>query len=62
MSLIFKELHYNKFLSPLVATPLAAKFFPDNLSGIYWIACAFSILFLLEVIFTKHFQSLPPEE
>ena len=62
MPLLSAALYAGQFLSPLVATPLAAKFFPDNLSGIYWIACAFSILFLLEVIFTKHFQSLPPEE
>ncbi len=62
MPLLSAALYAGQFLSPLVATPLAAKFFPDNLLGIYWIACAFSILFLLEVFFTRHFQSLPPEE
>ncbi len=62
MPLLSAALYAGQFLSPLVATPLAAKFFPDNLSGIYWIACAFSILFLLEVFVTRHFQSLPPEE
>ena len=62
MPLLSAALYAGQFLSPLVATLLAAKFFPDNLSGIYWIACAFSILFLLEAFATRRFQSLPPKE
>ena len=59
MPLLSAALYAGQFLSPLVATPLAAKFFPDNNLGIYWIACVFSILFLLEVFLTRHSQSLP---
>ncbi len=62
MPLLSAALYAGQFLSPLVVTPLAAKFFPDNLSGIYWIACAFSVLFLLEAFATRRFQSLPPKE
>lgn len=62
MPLLSAALYAGQFLSPLVTTPLAAKFFPDNLSGIYWIACAFSVLFLLEAFATRRFQSLPPKE
>lgn len=62
MPLLSSALYAGQFLSPLVATPIAAKFFPDNLSGIYWIACAFSVLFLLEAFATRRFQSLPPKE
>lgn len=62
MPLLSAALYAGQFLSPLVATPIAAKFFPDNLSGIYWIACAFSVLFLLEAFATRRFQSLPPKE
>lgn len=62
MPLLSAALYAGQFLSPLVATPLAAKFFSDNLSGIYWIACAFSVLFLLEAFATRRFQSLPPKE
>lgn len=61
MPLLSAALYAGQFLSPLVATPIAAKFFPDNLSGIYWIACAFSVLFLLEAFATRRFQSLPPK-
>ena len=59
MPLLSAALYAGQFLSPLVATPLAAKFFPDNLSGIYWIACAFSVLFFLEVLLTRNSQSQP---
>ena len=59
MPLLSAALYAGQFLSPLVATPLAVKFFPDNNLGIYWIACVFSILFLLEVFLTRHSQSLP---
>lgn len=62
MPLLSAALYAGQFLSPLVATPIAAKFFLDNLSGIYWIACAFSVLFLLEAFATRRFQSLPPKE
>ena len=62
MPLLSAALYAGQFLSPLVVTPLAAKFFPDNVLGIYWIACAFSVLFLLEVFATRHSQALPPEE
>ena len=62
MPLLSAALYAGQFLSPLVATPIAAKFFPGNVLGIYWIACAFSVLFLLEVFATRHSQALPPEE
>ena len=59
MPLLSAALYAGQFLSPIVATPMAAKSFPDNNLGIYWIACVFSILFLLEVFVTRHSQSLP---
>lgn len=62
MPLLSAALYAGQFLSPLVATPLAAKFFPGNDWGIYWVASAFSLLFLLEVFTTRHSQALPPEE
>lgn len=57
MPLLSAALYAGQFLSPLVATPLAVKFFPDNNLGIYWIACIFSVLFFLEVFLTRRFQS-----
>ncbi len=62
MPLLSAALYAGQFLSPLVATPLANKFFPDNPAGVYWIACIFCVMFIMEVFFTRHFQSLPPEE
>ena len=62
MPLLSAALYAGQFLSPLVATPLAAKCFPNNDLGIYWVACAFCILFLLEVFATRHSQALPPKE
>lgn len=62
MPLLSAALYAGQFLSPLVATPLAAAFFPENASGIYWIACGFCVLFLLEVFITRNFQSLPPRQ
>ena len=59
MPLLSAALYAGQFLSPLVATPLAVKFFPDNNLGIYWIACIFSVLFFLEVFLTRRFQSQP---
>ncbi len=56
MPLLSAALYGGQFVSPLVTTPLATKLFPDNILGIYWIACAFSVLFLLEVFATRHFQ------
>lgn len=61
MPLLSAALYAGQFLSPLVATPLAAAF-PENASGIYWIACAFCVLFLLEVFITRRHQALPPQE
>lgn len=62
MPLLSAALYAGQFLSPLVATPLAAKCFPNNDLGIYWVACAFSLLFLFEVFVTRHSQALPPKE
>ena len=62
MPLLSAALYAGQFLSPLAATPLATAFFPGNISGIYWIACGVSVLFLIEVFVTRNFQSLPPEE
>lgn len=62
MPLLSAALYAGQFLSPLVATPLAAAFFPGSASGIYWIACAFCVLFLLEVFITRRHQALPPQE
>lgn len=56
MPLLSAALYGGQFISPLVTTPLAAKLFPDNILGIYWIACVFSVLFLLEIFSTRHFQ------
>ena len=61
MPLLSAALYAGQFLSPLMITPLANKFLPDNPLGIYWIACAFCVLFLLEAFVTRRFQSLPPD-
>ena len=54
MPLLSAALYAGQFLSPLIATPLSANLLANNPVGVYWIACTFCIIFLLEVLGTRH--------
>lgn len=61
MPLLSMALYLGQFVSPLVVSPLAEWWFPDMPQGPFAVGCVLSLLLLLQVIFTRRFQSLPPE-
>lgn len=61
MPLLSAALYLGQFCSPLVVMPAAkAVFGADDVVGPYKIGVAISLLMLLQVWTTRHFQSLPP--
>lgn len=60
MPLLSASLYLGQFVSPLVVTPLS-RCFPGDPTAAYKVGCLLSLLFLLQVFATRHFQSLPPE-
>jgi len=62
MPLLSAALYLGQFVSPLIVGPLGRAIFgADDLSAPYKVAVCISMLFLLQVFSTRHFQSLPPE-
>ena len=60
MPLISAALFLGQFVSPIIVGALAAAIFPDNMRGAYDVAIIMAVIYLLQIIATRHFQSLPP--
>ncbi|MBQ9555106.1 MAG: MFS transporter [Muribaculaceae bacterium] len=61
MPLLSAALYLGQFISPIVVMPLASAICPNGITGPYMVGVVLSILFLIQVWATRHFQSLPPE-
>lgn len=63
MPLLSAALYLGQFISPIIVNPLGRMLFGEtDISAPYKAAIIISLVFLLQVFFTRHFQSLPPEE
>ena len=63
MPLLSAALYLGQFISPIIVNPLGKMLFGEtDLSAPYKAAIIICVVFLLQVFFTRHFQSLPPEE
>lgn len=61
MPLLSAALYLGQFLSPIVVLPLSKTLFTDDVAAAYKIGVMLCVAYLLQVYFTRHFQSLPPE-
>lgn len=61
MPLISAALYLGQFISPILVMPLSGMFGYGDVSAPYKVGVILSLLFLLQVWTTRHFQSLPPE-
>ncbi|MCR4965522.1 MAG: MFS transporter [Bacteroidales bacterium] len=62
MPLLSAALYLGQFISPLLVGPLSRGIFgPEDIAGPYKIAIGLSLIFMVQVFCTRHFQSLPPE-
>jgi len=63
MPLLSIALYLGQFISPLIVLPIGKVLFGDaDSSAPFKVACIFALIFLVQVISTRHFQSLPPSE
>ncbi|HCS87024.1 MAG TPA: hypothetical protein DIW30_00875 [Bacteroidales bacterium] len=62
MPLLSMALYLGQFASPLVVSPLAEWWFPDMPQASFAVGCLLSLLLFLQVVFTRHFQSLPTKK
>lgn len=63
MPLLSAALYLGQFVSPIIILSLSKTIFgTEDITGPYKTACIISIIFLIQVWSTRHFQSLPPEE
>lgn len=62
MPLLSAALYLGQFVSPLIVMPMSKGLFGDDITGPYKVGCLLSIVFLLQVWATRHFQSLPPQK
>ena len=61
MPLLSAALYLGQFVSPIIVTPASRILFGgSDLSGPYKVGILLCIIFLIQVYFTRHFQSLPP--
>ena len=61
MPLLSAALYLGQFVSPLVVMPLSRMFFGTaDITAPYKVGILLSIVFLVQVYATRHFQSLPP--
>lgn len=61
MPLLSASLYLGQFISPVIILPLSEALFGVNeITGPYKVAVLISVLFLIQVWATRHFQSLPP--
>ena len=62
MPLLSAALYLGQFLSPLIVMPLSQSLFGEaDFTAPYKVGVFISLIFLLQVWSTRHFQSLPPE-
>ena len=62
MPLISAALYVGQFLSPMIVNSLSAIAFGDDNRGPYKVAVVLAVVYLLQVVATRKFQSLPPRE
>ncbi len=63
MPLLSAALYLGQFISPLVVMPLSSSLFgTTDVTSPYKVGMIICVVFLLQVISTRHFQSLPPAE
>ena len=63
MPLLSAALYLGQFVSPIVVTPASRILFGQaDLTGPYKVGIVLCLLFLVQVFFTRHFQSLPPNK
>ena len=61
MPLLSAALYLGQFVSPIVVTPASRMLFGrSDLTGPYKVGILLCLVFLVQVCFTRHFQSLPP--
>ena len=61
MPLLSAALYLGQFVSPIIVTPASRILFGQtDLSGPYKVGILLCLIFLVQVYFTRHFQSLPP--
>jgi MFS family permease len=61
MPLLSAALYFGQFVSPIIVTPASRILFGQtDLSGPYKVGILLCLIFLVQVYFTRHFQSLPP--
>ncbi len=61
MPLLSAALYLGQFISPIVVMPLSSMFGHDDVTAPYKAGVIMSVIFLIQVWATRHFQSLPPE-
>lgn len=63
MPLLSAALYLGQFVSPIVVTPASRILFGQaDLTGPYKVGIVLCLTFLVQVYFTRHFQSLPPNK
>ena len=63
MPLLSAALYFGQFVSPIIVTPASRILFGQtDLSGPYKVGILLCLIFLVQVYFTRHFQSLPPNK
>ena len=61
MPLLSAALYFGQFVSPIIVIPASRILFGQtDLSGPYKVGILLCLIFLVQVYFTRHFQSLPP--
>ena len=62
MPLLSAALYLGQFVSPLIVMPLSkVAFAAGDIASPYKVGIIISVVFLVQVWATRHFQSLPPE-
>ena len=63
MPLLSAALYLGQFVSPIVVTPASRILFGQtDLTGPYKVGIVLCLIFIVQVFFTRHFQSLPPSK
>ena len=63
MPLLSAALYLGQFVSPIIVTSASRMLFGgSDLSGAYKVGILLCFIFLIQVYFTRHFQSLPPNK
>lgn len=60
MPLLSAALYLGQFTSPIIITATSQSLFGDDLRGPYKVGIIIAAIYMVQVITTRHFQSLPP--